>query len=241
MKKMIMSILILPWVLNLMGTGVALSYEEIEVKEGGSLSGAVTLKGDIPKLEPITVTKNKEVCGETLPNQELVVNAKNKGVQYAVITIEGIAKGKKRPMGNTLITNQKCSFVPHVQTAVVPTPVEIINNDKVLHNTHAYFGEETAFNSAVPPIPGLKINKKLESAGLVRLKCDAHKWMFGYIVTANHPYVVVTNENGEFKITDVPPGKYKITVWSESLGGQETEATITAKQDTKVSFELSKK
>jgi hypothetical protein len=39
--------------------------------------------------------------------------------------------------------------------------------------------------------------------------------MSAWIVAIRHPYFALTDENGSFKITDVPPGKYKVIAWHE--------------------------
>ncbi|MFQ5432470.1 MAG: carboxypeptidase-like regulatory domain-containing protein [Nitrospinota bacterium] len=37
------------------------------------------------------------------------------------------------------------------------------------------------------------------------------------LVTEN-AHVAVTDANGKFSIPDVPPGKYKVKIWHETLG-----------------------
>ena len=41
--------------------------------------------------------------------------------------------------------------------------------------------------------------------------------MSGYLFVANHPYVTLTRENGEFVIDGVPPGTYRIKMWHEGV------------------------
>ena len=64
--------------------------------------------------------------------------------------------------------------------------------------------------------------------------------MLGWLVVSDHPYVAVTNEKGEFTLSNVPPGNYKIEVWQETLGKKVQNVVVKAKQETKVTAELAK-
>ena len=52
--------------------------------------------------------------------------------------------------------------------------------------------------------------------GIVDLRCNAgHVWMNAEMMVVPHPYFVVTDEDGSFKLTDVPAGEYEIEAWHE--------------------------
>ena len=69
----------------------ALAYEAADVKDGGSLSGTIT--GGPGKAGTIKVTKNDDVCGKMVADESSKV--KDNKIEGAVVTIQGIAKGKK--------------------------------------------------------------------------------------------------------------------------------------------------
>ena len=54
----------------------------------------------------------------------------------------------------------------------------------------------------------------------------------------DNPYDALTDANGSFKITDVPPGKYTVKVWHSKLGEQTKEVTVAPKEEVKVAFEM---
>ena len=54
----------------------------------------------------------------------------------------------------------------------------------------------------------------------------------------SNPYAAVTGDNGDFKLTDVPAGKYTLKVWHEGLGEKTIPVTVEAGKDAKVSVEL---
>ena len=74
-----------------------------------------------------------------------------------------------------------------------------------------------SFNSAQPAgVPD--IQKTFASAEQpFYIKCDVHPWMKAWIMVADHPYFAITDENGNFKIENVPAGEYEIVFWQEKL------------------------
>jgi uncharacterized protein (DUF2141 family) len=73
------------------------------------------------------------------------------------------------------------------------------------------------YNIALPQ-KGLSVTKRLRRTGVVKITCDTHSWMRGYSFVFDHPYATITKENGEFVISDIPPGVYNIEAWHEALG-----------------------
>lgn len=220
-----------------LGFSVSLAaYQEIDVKDGGTIAGEVKFagKGDTSLIQ---VTKDNNVCGSQKPSEELIVS-KNAGVKNAVVTIEKIDKGKKIPKDESSITNHTCQYIPHVQAMVAGNSLDIINSDSILHNTHGYLNQtETVFNLALP-MKDQKIKKKIKKPGIMNVRCDAgHTWMSAYVVVADNPYYAVTSDNGSFEIKDVPAGKYQLKAWHEKLGTQTAEVTVAANGTAKVVFD----
>ena len=109
----------------------------------------------------------------------------------------------------------------------------------MLHNTHGYYGSRTAFNVALPE-KDQKISKLLKKAGTVKVDCDAHGWMLGWVQVVDNPYYFQTGEDGTFSISDVPPGDYTLVIWQEWLGETEMPITITADGTAELTIELKK-
>ena len=235
MKRITVQVLLVLVMFVLNGTPV-LGYQETEVSNGGTIIGEVKLSGTTTKPENIPVTKNQEYCGAHKSSEKLLTGT-NQGVKNVVVTLENITQGKKidkttRPV----LDNNQCMFSPHVQAAVVGSKLEIRNSDPILHNTHAFLGNATVFNLALP-LQGQKIPKALRKPGVVRVQCDAgHGWMSAYVVVTEHPYHAVTDENGAFKITDVPPGNYKLKAWHEELGSEVQDVVVKEKEEATVVF-----
>jgi hypothetical protein len=206
-----------------LATGVlassAAAYEEIVVTDGGELTGTVKLVGVAPRLEPLRVAKNRDVCGETKESQALVVDSGG-GVAGSVVMIEGVTRGNKAD-GELIVDNHNCLFVPRVSAAMTGVRAWIKNSDPILHNTHGRLAVAsgpgpTLFNLGLPILgQTIEITRRLIQPGPVRLLCDTHPHMLGWIYMHDSPYITVTNEKGFFRIGAIPPGRYRVTMWHE--------------------------
>jgi Carboxypeptidase regulatory-like domain len=77
----------------------------------------------------------------------------------------------------------------------------------------------------------------VDSAG--HLNCNVrHTWMHAYVFVTDDPYHSVTDGDGHFVLTDVPPGTYTIAVWHERLGSRERQVTVGPGETATVDFEL---
>jgi plastocyanin len=237
----------------LAATSAQAAYEAVDVRDGGSLTGVVRFVGAPPKLAPLTVSKDREVCGDQKPSEALVVGPDG-GVRGSVVLIEGVTKGKK-PTGEVVLDNHRCLFVAHVSAVAAGEKARVKNSDTIIHNTHGFMGKPTVFNVALPNKDQMiDITRRLTRPGVVRVQCDAHPHMFGWIVVHDSPYLAVTDARGAFKIDGVPPGGYKVTMWHEGFhaGGVDKagrplyeeprtvsrDVTIAPKSAATIAFEL---
>jgi hypothetical protein len=216
----------------------AQTYEVGAVTGGGTIEGVVVYRGDVP-TKTIIPTKNVETCGGKREEPLIRVGA-DKAVESAVVYLADVAKGKAWPeQGKTPeLNNHNCRFEPEVQ-AIPAGPLDVVNSDPVLHNTHGHYGTRTAFNMALPN-QGQRIPTELKRPGMVHIDCDAHGWMEGWIYVVDNPYYAITGADGKFTITDVPPGAYKLVAWQSFIGPVETPVTVTGGQSTKLEIELKK-
>ena len=55
----------------------------------------------------------------------------------------------------------------------------------------------------------------------------------------DHPFYAVTNPAGEFVLNNVPPGKFVLQVWHETLGRTSKEVTVGNQDVTGATIEMS--
>jgi plastocyanin len=189
------------------------AYVEAPVADGGTLTGRVRFAGEPVKGEPLPVRKNTDVCGDTKPFQALVVGP-NKGVRNTVVYLEGVERGKKP--ADFELDNAKCLFVPHVSAVMAGARVRIKNGDPILHNTHGFHDKVTVFNVALPnKDQAVDITQRIKKPGVIDVQCDAHTHMRAWIVVRDNPYFAVTDDEGRFRIGEIPPGRYRVVAWHE--------------------------
>lgn len=219
----------------------AYSYQAVTVGDGGTIKGKVVFQGSPPPMKKIIPTKDQHVCGGIREEPQIVL-APDKGVQDVIVYLKKVEKGKAwvKPTKTPELNNLKCRFEPYVQAVPVGSELEIVNSDPVLHNTHGFYDRRTAFNVAMPK-QGERVKSKLERPGLVRVECDAHGWMRGWIYVADNPYYAITSKDGTFTIADVPPGTYTLVTWQEYTGAMEIPVTVKGKEVVPVTVELKKK
>ncbi len=214
-------------------------YAVAEVKEGGSIRGVVTFKAAAPPPRRIQIVKDHETCGKH-PTEVPVIKVDEQGrVGEAVVYLSDITSGRAPDKRDKppRIDQSTCEFAPHVQVVIAREPVEILNSDPVAHNIKADQGVATLFN-VLQPSKGMKSTKTFDRPGLVELKCNVHDWMRAYVWVLPHPYHCVTGDDGAFTISDVPPGKYTLTVWQETLGEESIPVEVSAGKATEVAVEL---
>lgn len=216
---------------------VALGYDAGAVSDGGSISGTITFAGDAPEVKPVEVTKDTKVCAQTQKYDESLVVGENKGIKNAVVSISNISNGKD--FGEAMVLDQKeCVYTPHIVLTPAGSELEILNNDGILHNIHTYSEANPAFNQAQPKFKK-KLKKKFDQPEVVRVECDAHGWMKGWIVVMDHPYYAVTDGEGKFSLSDVPAGEYEVKIWHETLGETMQKVTVEAGGAASLAVELS--
>ncbi|MFC1584082.1 hypothetical protein ACFL5V_00895 [Fibrobacterota bacterium] len=218
-------------------------YKEIEVKDGGTISGVVKKKGEIPKDPMLKVTADQEFCGEEIAAEHYVISAAGE-IKYAAAFIEGIKEGAKLDKATpAFIDNVACRNEPRVIIAPKGGTMTYKNSDPINHTAHYYLmkgdKKQSLINQALPKKDMVAKHKKpLRKEGLVFIGCDPHDWEEGWIWVLPHPYGAVTDAKGTFKIENVPAGKHKLKVWHEKLGEKTVDVEVKAGAEAKVTVEF---
>ncbi len=245
-----------------LGASSVEAYEEIEVKNGGILSGVVTLEGTVPRPKGynLVTLPDPVYCGRISTGtgwrllQPFKVDADG-GFKDVVILLTDIKKGKTFEYTPPRIEAVDCRFNPYIVVVRDRDKVEVVNLDPVLHDIQAYetskMGARVLFNVPLPmskKITKQQLLKKVtvkNRAGKViaqRIKmrkgrnifvmqCGFHAFMESWGLAVDHPYYVLSSQDGRYAISDIPSGTYKVMVWHPLLS-QEFDVTIESGKTT---------
>jgi plastocyanin len=206
----------------------------------GTIKGMVRFTGAPVTRKTFPVTIDQYLCGKEKTSEELVLS-QNNGIKNAVVALQGLPPGLKGPKNPTSakIDQKECVFIPRVVVVPVGGTVEFLNSDRLLHNVRSSGKDNPPFNRAQPHARTISINFK--SPEILRVDCDLHSWMRGWVVVTDHPFYAVTDEKGEFTFEGVPPGKYRLDVWQEVLGRVSQEVTVAGEGVREVTVPMRKK
>lgn len=194
------------------------AYQVISVQDGGTIKGTVKWQGSLPHLVPSEINKDVEVCdplGQKRRDLERLLVSPNGGVANTVVFLRNISRGKAMdlPLQRRSLNQKSCRYEPHLLLVPVQATLTVKSSDRLLHTVHM---SGSADYNLPFTTEGQEITRPMPREGVVSLRCNAgHVWMNGEMIVAKHPYYAVTDENGNFELTGVPPGNYEIVAWHE--------------------------
>jgi plastocyanin len=106
------------------------------------------------------------------------------------------------------------AFVPHVLAIVAGTTVDFPNNDKTYHNVFS-LSSTKPFDLGRYAV-GRSKSVRFDRPGIVRVFCDIHSHMSAFILVFAHRHFAVTDDDGRYRLDNVPPGTYIVVAWHES-------------------------
>jgi plastocyanin len=203
----------------------------------GAVSGIVTFEGKAPKRAALDLAKDPD-CLKMHANDpltdETIVTGHGNALANVVVYIysEGDSAA---PAGSAVFDQEGCHYKTHVLAVRTGQEIKIMNSDPISHNIHPLAKVNREWNRIEPPgTPPFSYSYDNEE--FIPVKCNIHPWMHGYFVVLKTSHFAVTGDDGVFRLPDLPPGKYTVKAWHESLGTQSQEITVTPGESTSVYF-----
>lgn len=214
------------------------------VGQAATIKGKAVYEGAVPALKPIKMGADP-IClskhTDAVKTDFLVIGEGNTLANVFVRVVSGVPKKKYPTPTEPAVLDQKgCMYSPHVMGVMVNQPIDILNPDGTLHNVHAMAKANKSFNIAMPKFRK-KITRKFDKPEvMVKMKCDVHPWMMGYIGVMDHPYFAVSDTAGAFSIADLPGGEYEVEAWHERLGTQKMSVSVPQGEVKELTFTFKK-
>ena len=162
-------------------------------------------------------------------------------VGKSVVYVDTIAgKTFPAPADKPVMDQKGLMFSPHVMVVQQGTTVDFLNSDSVQHNVFwpSISGNKKEGHNLGTWPKGDKRPFKFDQPGVVPLLCNVHPEMAGYIVVSPTPYFAETDASGNYKIENVPDGKYNVVAWHEGMKTQTKPVDVAG--TGKADFTLSK-
>jgi hypothetical protein len=178
-----------------------------------------------------------------------------------VVYLETVESGKAFPDVEPRIEARDCRFKPFVNLVRDRHDITVVNMDPAMHDIQAYetshLGPRVLFNVPLPiserypheaklsahfsrHYEGLPVTLPIhmtKGRRVFTMQCGFHAYMESWALVQAHPYYAVTDENGRFELTDVPPGTYQIKIWHPYLRDEIVQSvTVNPHGRTRVAF-----
>ena len=136
--------------------------------------------------------------------------------------------------GRVVLDQRNLRFLPHVMAVRVGTRVEMPNNDRVFHNVFS-FKDGKRFDLGLYPVGTSKV-VEFDKPGLSRIFCNIHPTMAGYVMAVPSTHIAVSDEEGRFVMSGVPPGRYPYHAWRPGVETVSGAMVVVAGQAVEVSW-----
>ncbi len=195
----------------------------------GTVKGKFTYDGTAPKQLPIANIK-APFCAKQAPVvEELIVNPDNNGIANVVVYLY-LKRGAKPPKAHpdyaatakdeVLLDNKNCRFEPHILLLRTSQTLLIKNSDPEAHNAaiNTTARKNPAQNNVIPVGQTAKATFKEPESVPATINCSVHPFMNARMVLKDHPYMAITDKDGNFEIKNMPVGKHTLQFWHEKCG-----------------------
>lgn len=198
--------------------------------EWGSIAGRVVFDGELdqPALKPYRM------------DERLIIDAKTRGINNAFVYLKGkparvhSSLATDKPPKSAKLVCRDGQFFPRAMILQVGQPLLLVSEetDGVAHFKSQFY-TIINFNVIVqrakpvewtPPSSEGKV-------GPCPIKSGIQHAAIAWCLVMDHPYGVVTESDGSFRLDNLPVGKHELVVWHEAVGYVSKKVIIDVKPE----------
>ena len=227
-------------VLLILLIGVSVCVDDLSPNSGdstasprwGSLSGRILYDGPPPERRLIPITKETNLLGTTIEANDLIVHPENRGLSNVVVflylnssqSVDVHPRYDATADAEVELIAENGRFHPHVLLMRAGQIMVQKNKDEAGHNFNCQSANnppcgnpyERSDETGVFGQRAIRFDRRETRPFLVH--CSIHPWMRSVVLVQNHPYMAKTDENGRFRIEDLPVGVHTFRLWHERSG-----------------------
>ena len=237
---------------------------------GAIVKGRVNFHGSHPPVEKFVFESfpNSKFCGKHPDTSDEgrrrviypVETSHDGGLKHAIVYIQGLRDEQwMDKFESTNLDIRLCDFLPLTAIVVNEKNVRVVNHDAdpddpkaekgVAHTVRAYEvlkPRSKPLFSVGLPIKGSELSKPVKmkmwkKGSIIRLTCDQHEWMRGFLLPVQNPFYGIVEKDGSFTIDNVPPGRHSIVAWHPKLGKVEQTIEVSEGEAIEVNFDMTGK
>ncbi len=175
----------------------------------GAIEGVISWRGAVP-------AKRSSPCGPI----EVMRVASDRGISDVLVFIEHVEIGRTLPNEGRpatvggVVVKHGCALVPTVQV-LTPLPAALsIHGD-------AKRSKLVVTNAPAPPRPlelqeGGRASIQVQQ-GTTRIDAEDGSLASAWVLALDTPYYAVTDDRGQFRLDELSPGTYDVTIWQAPI------------------------
>jgi len=140
----------------------------------------------------------------------------------AIVYAEALEGGRVQP-GQFKMTQKNKTFVPHIMAVPIGSSVEFPNEDPIFHNVFS-LSRPGPFDLGLYR-DGASKTKTFTAPAAYHVFCNIHPQMSAFILVVPTTFITEVDGAGNYRL-ELPPGRYRITAWSERADTSNVELTV---------------
>jgi plastocyanin len=190
-----------------------------------SLQAAATVEGKV------TLPGSRSAAGAARYNSGLAIGQPDPPA--AIVYLEGSFPLSTNTAAE--VSQHHYQFAPGLLAVQKGAAVKFPNLDDDYHNVFS-LSKSKRFDLGRYRKGEEPATQTFTQAGVVKLYCDIHEHMRGTILVLDTPYFVKTDKSGNYKLTNLPAGPFKLKAWIDEKIIWEKDVTLKDGETLKVDF-----